>query len=125
MIRIGHDDVDRWVLQLDKAASKMPGEAAKVVNRGALQIKKGARERVTGFAHLPRYPYTITYDPYLSLRGPGAEIGPEHRGQGMLAAIIEYGSPTSAPIPHMLPAVEDELPKFEQAMRDLAVKALE
>ena len=126
-LNVDHKDMDRWALKLDEAVSKVPDEAAKVVNRGALQIKKGAQKRVRGHPHLRRYPYTINYDTYKGLRGPTAEIGPDRgkRGQAPLGAIIEYGSVNSPPIPHIRPATEDELPRFERAMEALAAKLLE
>lgn len=124
-LRIEHGDLDRWVLKLDEAVSEAPDEAAKVVERGALNIKDDARRRISGHPHAPAYPSTITYDTYRGLRGPVAEIGPDKgKRQGALGNILEYGTVNNAPLPHMIPAAEDELPKFERAMEDLAVKAL-
>jgi hypothetical protein len=125
-IRIEHGDLDRLVLDLDKAASKMPEEAAKVVERGALQIKTGAQRRIGRPAHAPAYPNSISYDMRTGMRGPEAEIGPDKgKRQGALGNLLEYGSINNAPIPHVRPSVDEELPKFEKATEDLAEKALE
>lgn len=125
-IRIEHGDLDRLVLDLDQAASGMPEEAANVVERGALNIKNGARRRVGGLGHAPAYPNAITYDMRDGMRGPEAEIGPDKgRRQGALGNILEFGTINSAPIPHIRPAADEELPKFEKAMQDLSEKALE
>ena len=55
-IRIDSSDLDRFVLKLDKAVSQAPQEATKVVERGALNIKRGAQSRVQGMMHAPAYP---------------------------------------------------------------------
>ena len=126
-MRVDHSDVDRWVVKLDQAVSKAPEEATKVVAKGALNIKKDGQKRASAIGqHVRRYPAAIGYDLYQGLRGPTAEIGPEvGRGQGSLGGILENGSPTSAPHPHMLPAGEAEAPRFERAMNDLAARLLE
>jgi hypothetical protein len=125
-MRIDHGDVDRWIVDLDKAISDAPDEAAKVVGRGALNIKNGARRRIGRPAHAPAYGYSIGYDMRNTMRGPEAESGPDkNRRQGALGNLLEYGSVNNAPIPHIAPAVADELPKFEQAMEDLAGKLLD
>lgn len=125
-IRIEHGDLDRLVTDLDKAVSRVPDEAEKVVARGALQIKNGARQRVGSPAHAPAYPASITYDMTTDRSGPSAEIGPDKgRRQGALGNLLEYGSINNAPQPHIRPAADEELPRFEKAMEDLAVKLLE
>lgn len=126
-MNVDHRDVDRWVVKLDEAVSQAPEEATKVVAKGALNVKKDAQGRAAGIGrHVRRYPSSIGYDLYQGLRGPTAEIGPEvGKGQGSLGDILENGSPTSAPHPHMLPAGEAEAPRFESAMNDLAARLLE
>ena len=125
-VRIEHGDLDRLVTDLDKAVSRTPDEAEKVVAKGALNIKNGARQRIGSPAHAPAYPASITYDMRTGIRGPEAEIGPDKdRRQGPLGNILEYGSVNSAPIPHIRPAADEELPRFERAMEDLAAKLLE
>jgi len=102
------------------------------VQRGALNIKKDAQQRSSGIAHAPLYPYTITYDSHQTPTGGWAEIGPDpdkqvgggpHRTPGNLGAILEYGTPRNAPIPHLAPALEAEEPRFVKALGDIAVKA--
>lgn len=125
-IRIEHGDLDRLVADLDRVVSRVPDEAEKVVAKGALNIKNGARQRVGAPAHAPAYPSSITYDMTSGRGGPSAEIGPDKgRRQGALGNLLEYGSVNNAPRPHIRPAADEELPKFERAMEDLAVKLLE
>lgn len=125
-MRIDHGDVDRWALKLDKVISEVPEEAAKVVEKGALNIKNGARRRIGRPAHAPAYGSSISYDMRNAMTGPEAEIGPDKgRRQGALGNLLEYGSVNNAPIPHIRPAVDEELPRFHAAMEDLAGKLLE
>lgn len=123
---IDGDDMERWVAKLSEAASEAPAEATKVVARGALNIKNDARDRASGIRHAPAYPRSISYDQWQGLRGPVAEIGPDKdRRQGALGNLLEYGSVNNAPIPHMKPAIDAEMPRFERALGDLAVRLVE
>jgi hypothetical protein len=101
-------------------------DVAAVVAKGALNIKKDAARRISGHPRFRRLPAAINYDLYVSLRGPAAEIGPDHnRPQGNLGHIAEYGGLRSAPMPFMAPAGDAEEPRFAKALEDLTTKALE
>lgn len=120
------DEVAAYADILVNAAGVAPAEARKVVAKGALNIKTGARRRVSGLAHAPAYPNAITYDSHETPGGGWAEIGPDKdKRQGALGNILEYGTIKNAPVPHMAPEAEAELPKFEKAMLALAPKELE
>lgn len=109
----------------DWAADIAPADSRKVVAKGALNIKTDARRRVSGHAHLPRYPNSITYDSYETKTAAWAEVGPDkQKPQGPLGNIIEYGGLRGAPLPHVGPAADREAPRFEQAMADLAERAI-
>lgn len=119
-------DLDQWMITLGKAVSAGPDEAAKVVAKGALNIKNDARRRIGRPAHAPAYASAITYDTYRWFTGPAADIGPDKgRRQGALGNVLEFGTVNNAPIPHMIPAAEAESPRFEKAMGDLAARLLE
>lgn len=125
-VSIDSDDLARFELKLDRVVSEVPGEAAKVVEKGALNIKNGMRRRASGIAHAPAYPSAVTYDTSNGFRGPEAEIGPDkNKRQGALGNILNYGTVKNAPIPHVEPAADEELPRFERAMEDLSVRLLE
>lgn len=111
---------------LEKAAAIAPEEAAKVVAKGAVNIKKDARRRVSGLAHAPAYPYSIGFDPVQVTRTQAyTSIGPDKdRRQGPLGNILEYGSPKRPPVPHLGPAAEAEEPRFAKAADELAAKEL-
>lgn len=114
-------------VELSTAASRTLPEVAKVVGQGANNIKKDWRRRWSGMPHIARLPYTIGYDVFTLPGSVKAEIGPDHsknRLQGPLANIIEFGSPTSAPIPGGQPALDTESPKFETALAALTVRLL-
>jgi hypothetical protein len=53
------------------------------------------------------------------------EVGAEHqRPQGRLDGFIEYGTPTSAPIPHWRPAADKEVPVWVDYLERAAGEAL-
>jgi hypothetical protein len=127
MDRIGLDgsELAFVVTSIDKASAVAAAEAAKVVAKGALNIKNGARRRITGLPHARRYPYSIDYDLYVTGRGAVADVGAnKDKPQGALGNLLEYGSRNNPPHPHIRPAAEAEEPRFVKAMEDLAVKAL-
>jgi hypothetical protein len=110
---------------ITKASAVAVKDTEAVVFRGAIQIKKDAARRISGHPRLKRLPYAIDFDMYRSLKGPAAEIGPNHaKPQGPLGNIPEYGTIHNSPMPFMRPAADAEQPRFERAMEDLAVKAL-
>ena len=95
--------------------------AKAVVEKAALNVKNDARQRASGIRHAPSYPSSIQYE----MVGIQAEIGPEVGGpQWGLGDILEYGTPNSAPHPHLMPAAQKELPVMEKFLVDLATKAL-
>jgi hypothetical protein len=102
-------------------------EARKVVAKGSLNIKTEARQIISDLRHhhptyLPHYPRSISYD-VDDTAGGGIQgsIGPDaHLPQGPLGNILEYGSANSVPYPHLNPALDHEVPRFEQNLADLA-----
>ena len=122
--RIESGDVTDLIQVLGKASAVVVPEARAIVKRGANNIKRDAQRRVTGLAHAPAYPRSITYDSVELGKSAYAEIGPDkEKRQGALGNILEFGSPHSPPHPHMAPAAEAELPKFEKALEQAAAKA--
>jgi hypothetical protein len=105
---------------LDKAAAEVVEQAKKVVGRGCNNIKKDAKKRVTGYAHLPHYPRSIDYDVTAEGTTVTGEVGPNHaKLQGGLGRVIELGTRNNAPIPHLSPALDAELPAFERYLAEL------
>lgn len=103
-------------------------EAEQIVERGALNVRRDARrrirEQITG-TYLPHYPQAITYDTESDTGGVEALIGPEvDRLQGGMGAGVEYGSARTGPLPHLLPAFEEELPRTLRHLADAAGRVL-
>lgn len=123
---VEHHGFRELAADLASAAEAAPDEAEKVVKRGALNVKNGAVRRVRGLGHLPHYPRAIGYDADRQGAITEAIVGPDtDKPQGSLGHIVELGSVNSAPHPHMMPAADDEEPKFAKAMEDLAVRLIE
>lgn len=122
-VRIDDEDVTQLARALGDAGAEISKDVEKVVARGALNIKRDASKRVTGLKHAPAYPRSISYETRRTPLQFSAEIGPDKdRRQGALGNILEYGTVKNPPRPHMRPAADAELPRFERALQDAAVK---
>ena len=117
------------VSDLAAAPEKMRAGVRATVQKAALNIKNDAKEIVTaatpkGYARA--YPSSITYDTQqTSTGGTSAEIGPDKdKRQGALGNLIEFGSVHNAPIPHLGPALEHEIPNLEFWLSEVAGEAL-
>lgn len=118
--------LDRLTTDLNGAAAGLDGEVRKVVERGAWNIKKDWQQRWTGLGHAPALPYAVTYDVKDEGGAIVGEVGPDKdKRQGALGNIIEFGSPTSAPHPGGMPALDTEQPKFVGALEDLLTRVLD
>lgn len=123
----GASDLNDLAADLLRAAETVPDRAERVVSRGALNIKRDARARISGHPrHLPHYPSSITYDIDRAGSSVTASIGPDKDlTQGPLGNLIEYGSVNNAPIPHLAPAHDAEEPRFVAAAGDLGEQLLD
>ena len=86
----------------------------------AKDIRDDGRRFATGMSHLPHLPGTITYETRLVAGGVEAEIGPEKRGQGNLAHLIEFGGPNNGPHPFMAPAFDRHVGAWVDRIADAA-----
>lgn len=86
---------------------------SKVVERGALNVKRTAVANVRSWStgtYLKHYPKAISYDMLSPLE---AEVGPDSaKMQGGMGRGVEFGSAHTAPKPHMFPAADVEEPRF-------------
>lgn len=110
------------------ASERVVEDGKKVVGQGCNNIKRQAQRIIRensprGYlVHLPR---AVTYDVTARAADITGEVGPDAaRLQGGLARIIEYGSPTSAPIPFLNPSLDTEVPKFARYVAELGEKLL-
>lgn len=96
------------------------------VKRGAMNVKRDAQKDIigqVGQSHAKHYASSITFD--VINDGMTAEIGPTvGRTQAFLGKILEYGTATSPPHPHMVPAVEAEQGKLADAVLAAALEAI-
>lgn len=113
---------------LENAQRDVVPEAKKVLTKAAVNIKADARKKASGIRHAPTYPYTINFDTEWDGTLGRAEIGPDktvvvgggpHRTPGNLGAILEYGTPHSAPVAHLGPALDYEGPNLERYLGEL------
>lgn len=104
-------------------------ETKKIVGRGCLNIKKQAQATIRAAStrgYLPHYPRAITYTVTAEGFVATGEIGPDaDRLQGGLGRILEFGTVNNAPIPHLAPALDAEVPVFERYLEELGVRLLE
>lgn len=106
-------------LQADLTAApwKAQRQAIPAVERSAKRIAEDARRLISGLAHAPHYPASITHDVKLLGVVVTAEIGPDKaKTQGALGNLLEYGSANNAPLAHLGPALDLEGPRFVEAL---------
>lgn len=126
-IRIDSSDVQKLAATIEHSGKVAITHVAPVVAKGALNIKKDAQERVGRGPYTPGYARSIGYDQKTTPTTSEAEIGPDKdKAQGALGNLLEYeyGTPWSAPTPHLGPALAAEEPKFTKALEDVVLKAL-
>lgn len=124
-VRIEKTEIVGVMDAINKASAVAVKDVTAAVFKGAMNVKTDSARRISGHPTLRRLPAAIDFDIYQSMKGPAAEIGPNHgKPQGNLGHVPEYGTPTSPPLPYMAPAGEAEEPRFAKAIEDLAVKAL-
>lgn len=114
---------------LGKARDTVVEQAKKIVGKGCLNIKKEAQRIIRAnspHGYLPHYPRSIGYDVTASGDRVLGVVGPDiNKLQGGLGYIIEGGTIHNAPIPHLLPARDAEVPRFEQYAAELGVDLIE
>lgn len=120
------DGLSALVADLARAPVKVQAGAILAIRNGAFNVKRDAQLFASGLEHAPHYPRSITYETKFRAGSVEAEIGPDKdRPQGALGNILEYGTSNNAPVAHLGPALDQEGPRFEQAVADLAAGALE
>jgi hypothetical protein len=117
----------QYASHITSAVERATPELSKVVERGAVNVKRGAVNGLrdlhrTSFRHLKHYPRSISYD----MLGPlEAEIGPDSAmPQGGMGLGVELGSMHTHPMPHLFPAGDQEKPRLEKQAMLAFVRAL-
>jgi hypothetical protein len=119
--------VRRLERHLARVVPQAERDAAMVVRRGALNIKRDWRvnARASSGRHAPYYPSSISFD--VRRLGPvtEAEIGPDKgRRQGALGNLLEYGSSKNPPHNDGGRALAAEMPRFEAQMALITARGL-
>lgn len=118
-------DLNALAVDLTRAAAAATQGVRPLVQKGALNIKQDAQRFASGIGHAPHYPRSITYDTKVTATGVEAEIGPDKNGpQGALGNILEYGTSKNAPLAHLGPAFDREVPRLVSAAEALAEAVL-
>lgn len=122
---VGDDELAR---DLKQAADKAMPEIERVTERGAYNIRRDARRNVRASSrglYLKHYPRSIGYDVESGSDWVEAEIGPEtDKPQGGMGRGVEFGSSNTAPTPHLFPAFDAELPRYEKQLARAIHRAL-
>lgn len=113
--------LDSTIASLERIEALLAVNLRKAVQVTCGKVKSNARSRISGYRHLPAYPYSITYDTKVLPDSIEGEIGPDKGlSQGPLGNIIEFGTSRHAPIPHLGPALDDNVDDFLRGV-DIAV----
>lgn len=113
-------ELDRLAVDLGKVPSKVLPDVTKVLEKSAVNIKKGMQDRFKASAYFKGVARDVTYDPVPGLGAIGYEIGPVtgrgHGHQGGLAGIAveggAHGGGGTVHIDDLLPTEADALEKY-------------
>lgn len=121
--------LNEFAADLTVATEEIGPALEKVVGKGCNNMKRDAQNIIRAASHkgyLPHYPRALTYDVTRQGLSVTGVFGPDAAlMQGVLARVLEYGTVNSAPIPHVGPAFESEMPRTLRAAGDLAVDLLQ
>jgi hypothetical protein len=124
-MRVDTHELKLLAADLDRAQKEITDEIKKVTGKACRQMQLDARRRVAGHSHLPHLGRSFTYNVTATKTRVKGEVGAEHeRLQGRLDVFVEFGTPTSAPIPHWAPAADKEVPVWERYCEQAAAKVL-
>lgn len=106
---------DELELDADTFRKKVPP----VVRKGAVNIKNGLRADAANGGSYKHFNRSISYDEING--GLGAEIGPDKSLiQGALGNILYFGTSKNAPVLNLEGPLNQETPRFENALADIA-----
>lgn len=109
--------------ELAVAGDSIMGKVRPVVSKGALNVKNGMREDMSGSAYFARVASSITYETRDGVGWAEAEVGPVTAGRtvGDLAHIAYFGGfPAGGGTVRDPQAVlDEEAPRFEKAITDV------
>lgn len=111
--------------QVEFSVDHIEEDLSKVVERGALNIKRGARSHLKSWSrlrYLKHYHRSIEYEMLNTLE---AEVGPDaSKPQGEMGRGVEFGSVHTPPAPHLLAAADEEEVRFGRQAVNVLWKGL-
>lgn len=124
-MKIDTHELGQLAAEFERVRAEILISTAKVTGMACNNMKKDAQRRVTGFPHLPHLARSFNYDVRTLGSTVVGEVGSDsQRLQGKLDVFIEYGTPTSAPIPHWAPAADKEVPVWIRFLEQAATEVL-
>lgn len=118
-------EVLAYAHQVERAVADAEPELEKIVEQSATNVQRGAKRRLRSWSrgrYLKHYPRSITHEMVDELE---AEVGPDaSMKQGGMGRGVEFGSVHTPPAPHLLPAADEEEPKFGKRAADVLWKQL-
>lgn len=115
----------QYASQVASTVDHITPQLSKVVERGALNVKRGAVRIFDSYsnrAHLKHYPRSMSYDMINPLE---AEIGPDKSmPQGGMGTGVEFGSVHTKPMPHLGPALDMEAPQVQKWALPILARSL-
>lgn len=110
--------------EMRSADTRLRRGLSRDLNRVGRNAAQRARDHLTTQrVYTKHYPRAITHT--ANVLDVSVEIGPQlGRKQAFLGKILERGTATSPPKPHLVPAAEDVAPQFARALVDAARRAV-
>lgn len=129
MLRVQTFGLRELIDDLDRAHDEIDERVAKITKASVDKIKNDAQRQIRA-AHYRTLPHLArSFTSQLMLRNERqviAEAGASHALlQGKLDVFIEHGSPTSNPHPHWRPAMEREIPHWEDELEDACARDID
>jgi hypothetical protein len=124
-VKVDTHELEQLAAEFERVKAEILVSVAKVTGMACNNMKKDAQRRVAGFPHLPHLARSFNYDVKTLASTVVGEVGSDsQRLQGKLDVFIEYGTPTSAPIPHWAPAADKEVPVWIHYLERAAAEVL-
>lgn len=121
-IKVDVDGAKELGADLEAVPAEAMPKFARVVGRGANNIKNQMRDEAKDNGHYKHFHRSISYDLISDLK---AEIGPDkERVQGALGNILYIGTSNNAPVLDLEGPLRREAPRFELALADVAEDVL-
>jgi len=110
---------------MGEGLSRLPREVRAVVSKGALNMKTAMNADFRKSRHFKGIAGAVSYDMAGNAYYSEAQIGPEKGAPGSLANIAYFGtSRGGGTVTDPQVRLDDEAPRFEQALAEVAEKAV-